>query len=571
MSHFVNGVDLKIAERYRIPAPVIIPDNIAQRFHVAATRQIEEYDFGLERNVIRKIDEWKRAHDQEEHERQTLMRSRDLERMKRREQEQKQLLTQVSYPSTDDLSSSSDLDDDESGTHLTDKDANREKSATVGQLVLPVRPLPTSSFSTILMPTIVPESKNIKLGTKDANCNSLLSRVNHAHNSNNNCNSPANQDNLCYNNGHSTDSKINYSDFESDTYSSPFDRMELKSINDLDILAQVLQETHVAAHQNNGGSNGNDRNGTKTETTATSSEEAIAESTAAKVTMAPQARESNVVQQSIEAQSVPITSGGDYWPQSQPQPQHQQHTLSYNSTFPCDVSGTVAPQTMYYNSYNLQLQQQQQQHPQPYQYPLVNRGPLSLSPPLPVTSYVPPPSHVDNYQNTYYYHPHSMVATTTTATSTAVPTMEVTSLSAARLKSKSVPDIVNELDQEVRASEQKRRIRNNSQSADKDGSSKGGQQQQQQQEEHRQDDVPSSDRHCDKGDRAANNPKQQSEAFKKLPVDSQILAAKISKMGFSIDIVSTVIEQLGNDDKKVGARMDPFNLQRSFARPFSCR
>lgn len=46
---------------------------------------------------------------------------------------------------------------------------------------------------------------------------------------------------------------INLSDFESDT-SSPFDNMELKTINDLEELASVLKPTSVLSYTNSGNS-----------------------------------------------------------------------------------------------------------------------------------------------------------------------------------------------------------------------------------------------------------------------------------------------------------------------------
>lgn len=52
---------------------------------------------------------------------------------------------------------------------------------------------------------------------------------------------------------------INLSDFESDT-SSPFDNMELKTINDLEELASVLKPTTVLSYTNSGNSQLSDLN-----------------------------------------------------------------------------------------------------------------------------------------------------------------------------------------------------------------------------------------------------------------------------------------------------------------------
>lgn len=90
---------------------------------------------------------------------------------------------------------------------------------------------------------------------------------------------------------------------------------------------------------------------------------------------------------------------------------------------------------------------------------------------------------------------------------------------------------MNELEEEVKASEQRRRVRNHSQSCKAP-----------EEEEKEEDDGV-----AEEG--TASPPPLQ--AYERLPPDSRTLALKISKMGFSVNVVATVIEQLGNDDKKV--------------------
>lgn len=88
---------------------------------------------------------------------------------------------------------------------------------------------------------------------------------------------------------------------------------------------------------------------------------------------------------------------------------------------------------------------------------------------------------------------------------------------------------MNELEEEVKASEQRRRVRNHSQSCKAT-------------EEEAEDDEEEGT--------ASPAPLQ---AYDRLPPDSRTLALKISKMGFPVNVVATVIEQLGNDDKKVSS------------------
>ena len=69
---------------------------------------------------------------------------------------------------------------------------------------------------------------------------------------------------------------FNYKDFEVDT-SSPFDNIELKSINDLDVLAQVLNNTqlHASKDQSKSVLSKENGNGTSTTTTTTSTAELL--------------------------------------------------------------------------------------------------------------------------------------------------------------------------------------------------------------------------------------------------------------------------------------------------------
>lgn len=202
--NYISGVPVKISEKFKPPKIITLSTSLTQRLaNLPApneANQIEMYDFSLEQTVVDKMTEWKKYRDQADIARKERMRLRQSERLKQIGEKQKKMLTEVSYPSADDLTS----DDEESANELKPKSA--ELSVKIPQRQLS----PTSYFDTILVPTVM--ASQLK--------------------SSNNKPTPITPIN----------SKINYSDFEN-IMSNPFDNIELKTINDLDILAEVLNRT----------------------------------------------------------------------------------------------------------------------------------------------------------------------------------------------------------------------------------------------------------------------------------------------------------------------------------------
>lgn len=135
----MEGVPVKISEKYKPPPKISLPQSIVQRLNSSDVLEQTKYDFNLERNVLVKIAEWKSVRNRDQTERRDRIRQRQLERQQLVDERQKQLLTAVSYPSAEDLS------DDEP-----------ERSNE--QLREPVSELRFSSpnFDTILMPTVMP-------------------------------------------------------------------------------------------------------------------------------------------------------------------------------------------------------------------------------------------------------------------------------------------------------------------------------------------------------------------------------------------------------------------------------
>lgn len=209
----MNGVPVKISERYKPPKKLALNQALTQRLaNTEATVQVlaVTHDFDLERSVLAKIAEWQQMRNQECCDRQERARVRQEERQKLMEQKQKQLLTAVSYPSAEDFSSDEDTGGEDAvtvdqlnrinATSSTSMPINAVGKVGVGQQQVPFSP--PRNYDKILEPMVMgshqKHTRNKSIGK-----------------------SP----------------KINYSDFEDE--SSPFDNVELKTINDWDVLAQV--------------------------------------------------------------------------------------------------------------------------------------------------------------------------------------------------------------------------------------------------------------------------------------------------------------------------------------------
>lgn len=521
MSNFyAEGVGLKVAEKYKVPPRIAVPRDVIGHLcgdhYKRLTSDPElEYNFDLERNVIQKIEQWQRVHDQAEQERQEQLQARDRERRLLIEQQQKQLLNQVSYPSTEDLSSDGEEaekskdnasgEDDSSGTNTKEEPAAKVAVTSAHRL--------QGDFSTILQPTIVPESKTSGGGPTWSSV-LLAGGVDKSKTS-------------CSNNN------LNYSDWESDNY-SPFDRMELKSINDLDILAQVLQTTQL-------------NNKSSSSPAAVDNKE-----TSAEPPQPPPSPPSSPIA-AVELEKVSQEPPRDVVTVSQPEPSQPQNVHSYVTPWnmPNPTQSPVTVQHSLHNgqseaictfqNYQLPTTHQSYVKPQPMQHcqPSVSAGYYDLHLQNQyhhsnIPAYPPTSSFPTHYSANYSQYPNQV--------GSPPPVMNdhfkgsepnPSSSSLLRSRSKSVPDIVNELEEEVKASEERRRVRNHSQS------SKGYAA------------VPDDDDHEE------SSPSES--VFERLPRESKDLVLKIATMGFSVNVVAAVVEQLGNDDKKIIEHLIPLS------------
>lgn len=433
-SHFnyMNGVPVKIAESHKPPKKLALTQSVSQRLSTSSsvTTQLLEkctYDFGLEQTVLAKMSEWQHMRQHENCDRKERLRLHQQERQSLFDAKQKQMLTAVSYPSTDDLSS--DDDGGDSG-HGTSSDAS--KSAVPIPMPQSKGPQqqfsPPNYFNNILVPTVMPGQANAQIKQ-----NITSSKVPHY-------------------------SKINFHEFESDN-SSPFDNVELKTINDLDILTEVWNRS-VAI--NNQGSNTKDNTPTNDEPSTTNASES----------MALKAGEQNQLPNhrypaAINSQS--FNPGALNAQQNQTNSKHLNHSVAAatNSTIPITTNSYYINQ-MHYN-HHIDPNQTYSLGNQTY----INTTSVNNNPSYVIAQH---PYAPNNYIKSVYNGQVLGNAITSAVAATVVnPSVNTTSvygdetvISATnsiqgKSKSKSVPDIVQEINTEVQNS-QGRRVRNSSQS-----------------------------------------------------------------------------------------------------------
>lgn len=229
----MEGVPVRVSDRCRPPKVAPPPGHVLERPARAARLAADaQYDFALETTVLHRLDEWKEARIRNKQERDERLRLAEEERSKERQlaveaadaerKLQRMHLAEVTYPSTEDINDeSSPVENSEpsvSSTPPLTVDAAPEIPATTSDGIL--RPTPvtmnvvTSRVNLLddLDPVAKFQQSMFAKPNKFSHINGLYKK---------------NVD------------KMTFSDFENDT-SSPFDNLELKSINDIELLAQVL-------------------------------------------------------------------------------------------------------------------------------------------------------------------------------------------------------------------------------------------------------------------------------------------------------------------------------------------
>lgn len=475
--NYMDGVPVKISERFKPPPKITLPQSVINRLaqieHGGALRAAINYEFELEETVLKRISEWRAVKDKERYERDERVRRREQERARLADEEQKRKLNQISYPNTDDLSSASEGEDEPSD----ENDESSPSGSSEERVLKNQTPVVVSSgtvqyshmnkFDTILMPTVLPEVAAAIIGATDKVIDS---------------GTPLNfsiPKNLLNNNNNNVYNKINYSDFENDT-SSPFDNMELQTMNDLDILAQVYNLNISNSGSVRSPEDAHERNTKPLEKRQDSnvnhpSNEASPEQC---TTVATTQQPPEYQQQSQYPQAV-------YEQNTQQQVQTSDYYKSYNS-YQYNYGQYAASSTAGYGQYNSTAGTSYQPSVQSQYQPFSQGQGSSTYNYYPYTSSSNSSATQPTYANAYFYsnayghqsqlmpgYNYSAQGSTTAAEtpSTGYGSVAATDgsmsdsveVSSMRSKSKSVPDIVRQLDEEVKDSAQ-RRTRNNSQS-----------------------------------------------------------------------------------------------------------
>lgn len=488
--NYMDGVPVKISERFKPPPKITLPQSVINRLTQVDSGRILQsmtvnYDFELESTVLKRLSEWRVAKEKDRYEREERVRVKELERTRQAEEEQKRKLNQISYPNTDDLSSASDgegegseEDNDESSPSGSSEERLHQNRTT---LVASSMAGHLNKFDTILMPTVLPDVATSAMVSTEKVIDSSTPL------------------NFCIpkttnllNNNNSIYNKINYSDFENDT-SSPFDNMELKTINDLDILAQVynLDISNSGSERRPGDSNESDVKTKENYETSNFKNTEVDTSVEQKETAAPQQSLGYQVQSQYPLAAYPqnseqVDQANEYYKSFNSYHfnygQYVPTTTAANASFmpvdsrffgQCTSSAGTSYQQPVQSSYHQSYSQGQAGTYNYFPYTGSSNGPATLSTYANAYFYNSAYGHQSQATPNYNYTGHTNT-TASTETPSAVyiqgvsggetSTSEASSL---RSKSKSVPDIVRQLDAEVKDSAL-RRTRNNSQSVAED-------------------------------------------------------------------------------------------------------
>lgn len=201
MISYTDNIKVKISEKYKPPPRINLVISYDQRLKLNKQTQdnIPTYNFSMETYVIEKMREWK--------ENKLLFfkqRQSKLQLKRQKFEARKELAKNVEDSQSDSLCTVSHFATSSGISGILRNDLSDIKQIPKSYILTPTQA--STSYSTILKPTQLHNYGN-QISQKE------LDRK----------------------------SSINLADFENDT-SSPFDNMELKSINDLEELAQVLNQ-----------------------------------------------------------------------------------------------------------------------------------------------------------------------------------------------------------------------------------------------------------------------------------------------------------------------------------------
>ncbi|XP_063830165.1 uncharacterized protein LOC135079436 [Ostrinia nubilalis] len=511
MSHFgdfMDGVPVKISEKYKRPPSIELPYSVSECPQRA--RNVVEsvkYCSTFETNVLAKLKELRSAKETKKNEwRHRLQLLQEAKQKKldaiaaaEAEEKLKQLsVSEVSYPSTDEISALSLDDKAEHTCDTTHKQDSPEIIETTNELTYPSCSNAQESQPNILQPIQVQTSyhQNSLLDDPDPlqelKMTAKITKM------------PQ----------YSNIDMLTYKDFENDT-SSPFDNVELKTINDMELLAQVLQSQRDSSTS---------QPQTYVPETYTNLPNCASQAHLEAMTYLPN---SYNMEQPIQGQSVM------YLPQHYPV--SNGYYVPAEST--CDNPMPMENMNMYMPNY--------QYYVPTNPYPTVD--PTYYGNQLPTTSDLNPAANGSTYiPQPYYFQVPQIPYSPENSGYSTIPEQTVpvnshnestNSQSTIKSRSRSVPDIVRELNEELASA----KLRSNERSCTTSPAPKNIQ------------NVPRSSFSSDKKEERRSRRKSERlpNPFDKLPAQQQSMCQKIHGMGFPLDRVARVCGLLGDNDKKV--------------------
>lgn len=505
MSHFgdfMDGVPVKISEKYKRPLRIELPYNVTEcPLRAQSVVDAVRYCSTFEHNVLSKLKELKSAKETKKNERRHRLQLLEEAKQKKidaiaaaeAEEKLKQLsVSEVSYPSTDEISALSSDDKPEKSCDNPQQDSSPDVERTINTDTEYPHTSTQESQLNILQPIQVQSNYQQ---------NSLLDDPDPLQEFKMPTRMPKLQQ---YSQNIDT---LTYKDFENDT-SSPFDNVELKTINDMELLAQVLQSQRDSMVSCPAQTFSQDQVYPGYANCATQAQ-------MEGVTYLPNA----YVEQQIQGPSVMYSS-----------PQHYPASNGYyvQSDPVCDnlpVENVYMPNYQYYVP------------AQPYTAPYYGTQMPACSSELPIpngSSYIPQPYYYSYPQGPLPYVATPFNANVVPEANKQETDQSVVSQNTVKSRSRSVPDIVRELNEELASARQRAKEHSYTPSPAPVI-------------------IPRSSSSSDKTDDERRKRKidKLPNPYEKLSPKMQTICQKIHGMGFPIDRVARVCSIVGENDKKV--------------------
>ncbi|XP_039758612.1 uncharacterized protein LOC120632705 [Pararge aegeria] len=498
MSHFsdfMDGVPVKISEKYKRPPRIELPYSVTE-CPLRSQNFVEsvKYCSTFERNVLSKLKELRSAKETRKNERKHRLQLLEEAKQKKldaiavaeAEEKLKQLsVSEVSYPSTDEISALSPDDKADRINTCPSQDSSPEVDKSVNT---DIEYICTSAQSqtNILQPIQV--QSNYQQSNLLDDPDPLQEYKNQT------------KMNKYPHYNRNTDA-LTFKDFESDT-SSPFDNVELKTINDMELLAQVLQSQRGSAASCEP-QNYNQEDLYTGYTNCATQAQMNGVTYLPNAYVEPPVQNPNVIYAS--PQHYPVSNG--YYVQENVcdnQTMENMYVPNYQYYVPNQYPGPSIPYQQY-NQLPTSSRELQAQNgpfiPQPYYY---------QNPPVPFVANTQVPETNDQEDIPY-----------------------VSSQTTVKSRSRSVPDIVKELNDELASAYQRANERSYNASPAPVN-------------------VPRSSSHSDKKEeRRKKRIEKLPNPYEKFPAKLQNMCQQIHSMGFPLDRVARMCSLVGENDKKV--------------------